>query len=86
MKNHYENLQRDAFLKDYEKQCQFQLYLSGRKWCDLVSYDPRYKDPYKLRIIRIEADLELHQLIEERVVLVEEIIKDELEKLGMYSI
>ena len=86
MKNHYENLQRDAFLKDYEKQCQFQLYLSGRKWCDLVSYDPRYKDPYKLRIIRIEADLELHQLIEERVVLVEEIIKDELEKLGMYSV
>lgn len=85
MKNHYENIQREAFVDQYDKQCQFQLYLSGRKYCDLVSYDPRYKDPFKIKVVRILPDLKLHKLIEDRVALVEEIIKDELENLKNYA-
>lgn len=85
MKNHYENIQREVFVDQYYKQCQFQLYLSGRKWCDLVSFDPRYKDPFKIKVVRILPDLELHQLITDRVELVEEIIKEELKNLENYA-
>ena len=31
----------DNYSKDYYEQIQMQLWVSGRKWCDFVSFDPR---------------------------------------------
>ncbi len=33
----------DSYHADYKAQIQMQLWVSGRKWCDFVSFDPRIK-------------------------------------------
>ena len=41
----------------YKAQIQGQLWVSGRKWCDWISYDPRIPQ-HPLHIIRIDRDEE----------------------------
>jgi len=38
------------------KQVDWQMACSGRQWCDLVSYDPRFPGHLQLMIMRIERD------------------------------
>jgi putative phage-type endonuclease len=40
----------------YNIQMQWQMAVTGRKWCDFVSYDPRVPDHLKLYIIRVQRD------------------------------
>lgn len=42
----------------YFKQIQCQLWVTGREWCDFISYDPRLPDPNKLFIKRCPRDEE----------------------------
>lgn len=37
-------------------QIQGQLWITGRKWCDFVSFDPRMPEPMQLHIQRIERN------------------------------
>ena len=41
---------------DYYKQIQCQLWVTGRQWCDFVSYDPRLPKRNQLLIVRTERD------------------------------
>ena len=41
---------------DYYKQIQCQLWVTGRQWCDFVSYDPRLPKRNQLLIIRTGRD------------------------------
>jgi putative phage-type endonuclease len=41
---------------DYVKQMQWQLAVTGRKWCDFVSYDPRLPEGFRIFIKRFERD------------------------------
>lgn len=41
---------------DYYKQIQCQLWVTGRQWCDFVSYDPRLPKRNQLLVIRAERD------------------------------
>lgn len=43
----------------YYKQIQCQLWVTGRAWCDFVSYDPRLPTRNQLFIVRAERDEEL---------------------------
>lgn len=54
--------------KRYICQMQWQLAVTGRKWCDFVSYDPRMPDNLKLFIKRVERDDELIKELESEVV------------------
>lgn len=45
-------------VKQHNDQIQFQLMLSGRQWCDLVLYQPRFIEPYDIIIERITPDAE----------------------------
>jgi exodeoxyribonuclease (lambda-induced) len=45
-------LDNDALKKEYQQQNQFQLYVTERKFCDLMSYHPEMKPV----LIRIEPD------------------------------
>lgn len=46
----------DDYAADYKAQIQMQLWVSGRDWCDFISFDPRlYCDAYCL-IQRVERD------------------------------
>lgn len=41
---------------DYMKQIQCQLWVTGRKWCDFISFDPRLPKRNQLLVIRVERD------------------------------
>jgi putative phage-type endonuclease len=40
----------------YMTQMMSQMSVTGRKWCDFVSFDPRLPDGLKLLVVRIERD------------------------------
>jgi len=43
--------------KEYFAQCQGNMLATGRKWCDFISYDPRYQNPlFRVKIIRVERN------------------------------
>lgn len=63
-----------AYIKDgkcpaeYYKQIQCQLWVTGRKWCDFISYDPRVKKTnLQIFICRVERDEELIAEMESEV-------------------
>lgn len=43
---------------DHMPQVQGNLMVTGREWCDFISYDPRQAEPYRLYVQRIERDEE----------------------------
>ena len=48
----------------YMTQMMSQMSVTGRKWCDFVSFDPRLPDGLKLLVVRIERDEEVIAKIE----------------------
>ena len=74
-------LDPDSLQDQYYDQCQFQLMLTGRKWCDLVSYDPRWKEPLDVVVVRIEPDIEWQERARERIRQAEVIITETIDKL-----
>lgn len=67
---------KGVFPTKYKLQVQSQMWITGRKWCDFVSYRPDMKQQ-KLWVIRVEADLELHK---ELTVETEKFLKELAEK------
>jgi hypothetical protein len=41
---------------DHMAQVQGQMWITGRQWCDFVSFDPRMPEPLQLYVQRIPAD------------------------------
>jgi hypothetical protein len=44
--------------KDYINQMQYQMMVTGRDWCDFVTFDPRMPDEAKGHIVRVPRDEE----------------------------
>lgn len=84
-KNHLLNLIENAFVSDYEDQVQFQMMLTGRQWCDLISYDPRFPDSHCLHVVRIEVDTDWQKRCMNRIEQAEEVIAETIEKLNKYK-
>ncbi len=53
---HVAALMAGEHAKEYRWQIQGQLWVTGRSWCDVVSYDPRFPDGLHLAVKRIERD------------------------------
>jgi putative phage-type endonuclease len=53
---HTETLMTQDIPSKYVPQVQFQLLVSGRKWCDFVSYNPMFPKHLQIFVKRIEAD------------------------------
>jgi putative phage-type endonuclease len=70
---HTETLMTQDIPSKYVPQVQFQLLVTGRKWCDFVSYNPMFPEHLQVFVKRIEADpvyqkeleLEVKQFLEE---------------------
>ena len=64
---------------DYWQQVQGLLWVSGRKWCDFVSFHPNFKEK-QLFIIRVERDeayiAELSRLAQKTITMRDEILKE----------
>jgi putative phage-type endonuclease len=53
---HLEYLETRKPPTKYMTQMMSQMSVTGRKWCDFVSFDPRLPDGLKLLVVRIERD------------------------------
>jgi putative phage-type endonuclease len=53
---HTETLMTQDIPSKYVPQVQFQLLITGRKWCDFVSYNPMFPEHLQVFVKRIEAD------------------------------
>lgn len=51
---HLEYLTTGQVPGDYRKQVVHQLYVSGARWCDWVSYCPEFPEGLQLKVVRIE--------------------------------
>lgn len=66
-KKHIKNLISDVCPKEYYDQIQGCMFVTNRKWWDLVSYNPMFKPKYQLKVIRIEADIVWQEKFTERL-------------------
>lgn len=79
---HVQALRSGAHADEYRWQIMGQLWVTGRAWCDAVSYDPRFPDGLQLAIRRVERDEEAIAALEaaykkaerETVALVDELL------------
>jgi len=53
--------------KEHVAQVQGQLWITGRQWCDFVSFDPRMPEPLQLHIQRIPRDAAFIADLESRI-------------------
>lgn len=76
--NHVELLLEGMVVNtDHNFQIQGNLMVTGRKWCDYISYDPRVaEEALQIKIIRVERDEEIIEAIQERIAEVAEKIKE----------
>lgn len=65
---HIETLIKRAIPKQYIAQVQGQMWITGRKWCDFVSFDPRLPANAQLFIVRVERDDEFISILEQEVI------------------
>jgi len=66
--NHFKNLMEGAQLEDYKYQIQGYLWITGREWCDFVSFHPEYTEKTRIAVFRIERNDEIIEQLEERSV------------------
>ena len=67
---------------NYYNQMQCQLWVTGREWCDFVSFDPRLTRKNQLLVIRVERDEDLISLMEVEVKLFIAEVNSIITKLG----
>jgi putative phage-type endonuclease len=64
---HIEYLTDDKPPAKYVPQMQCQMAVTGAKWCDFVSFDPRLPEDLQLFVVRLERDDEYIEAMEEEV-------------------
>ena len=64
---HIDYLLDDKPPAKYVPQMQCQMAVTGRKWCDFVSFDPRLPDDLRLFVVRLERDQEYIEAMEAEV-------------------
>lgn len=79
--NHLANIETAAQYKLYKYQIQGYLWITGRSWCDFVSYDNRFPEPMQIAIHRIERDEPLIAELQSKIIKFEEFIKHRVESL-----
>lgn len=84
--NHLNYLLNPETFKDkYYDQAQFNMMLTSRKWCDLVSYDPRWTSSLDIKVVTIKCDLEWQKKARDRIKQAETVIKDTLKKINQIA-
>ncbi len=56
MAKHLDAIRTGAHAAEYRWQIQGQMWVTGRQWCDAVSYDPRYPEHLRLAVTRVMRD------------------------------
>lgn len=56
MARHMDALLSSDHVREYYWQIQGQMWVTGRSWCDAVSFDPRWPEPFRLAVQRVLRD------------------------------
>jgi putative phage-type endonuclease len=64
---HLDTLLKQRVPYQYLYQVQGQMWITGRKWCDFISFDPRLPDYAQMVIIRVDRNDELIEKLEEEI-------------------
>ena len=64
---HIETLKSGVMPAEHMPQVQGQLWITGRDWCDFVSYDPRMPDRLQLFITRVGRDADYIDMLAKEV-------------------
>jgi len=80
-KNHTEYLSKKTLPSAYKAQVQGGLMISGRKWCDFISYNPNFEEKNRLMIIRVFRDEEFIYKLKEGIKKVNDIKNEILNKI-----
>lgn len=85
-KNHLGNLIEAEQLHIYQWQIQGYLWITGRKWCDFVSFDPRFPKKYQLSVNRVVRDDGMISDLEGRCINFWVIVQEKLESIQLLTI
>lgn len=82
-KNHIRTVITKTVPTEYMPQVLGNLILTGREWCDFVSYDPRVKGPHKLVIVRVYASAyrETVEILKQHIEEAHELLLEKLKEL-----
>jgi len=64
---HLDNLLRGSADPEYLPQMYWQMAVTGRPWCDFVSFDPRFPEHLQLAIYRVNTDAQKIKELENEV-------------------
>ncbi len=78
---HTETLMTQEVPSKYIPQIQFQLLVTGRKWCDFVSFNPMFPEHLQLFVRRVFADKEYQAELEVEVSKFLDEVNDVINKL-----
>jgi putative phage-type endonuclease len=78
---HIQTLLAGEMPKKHYAQVQGQMWITGRQWCDFISYDPRLDDKNAYFCVTIERDDEYIKLLEDNVTAFIEEVDGLLERL-----
>jgi len=78
---HLRNVESKCVPPEYNWQIQGGLWLSGRKWCDFISYHPAFPKHLKISIVRVERDLDAIDELEIKIPRFAEEVRNKVERL-----
>lgn len=82
MPRHYAALNNEGEnVKEYHWQVQHQLFVTERKWVDLVSFDPRFPDKLKMATIRVTPDADAQAQLKLQINLANREVEEQLARL-----
>ena len=74
--NHFLNLSTGEQIAQYNPQMQGYMWITGAKWCDFVSFDPRFPDEYQIKIIKVDRDQQYIDALAERIAMLNDLTND----------
>ena len=81
LEKHLDAILSGAHAEEYRWQIQGCLWITGRRWCDAVSYDDRYPEDMRIAVTRVKRDEDLIATLARDVAEAEAKIQEKIEAL-----
>ena len=78
---HLNALKEYSHYDEYKWQVQGQLWVTGRSWCEVVSFDPRMPKHLQLAIIRVHPDPEMIKQLEDACIVANDEVLENIKLL-----
>ena len=68
---------------EYEWQVVGHLLVTGRDWCDFISFDPRMEGKHRLCVVRVERSEARIELLKKRLEVAVGVVREMVERIGV---